>query len=229
MQSAFQPSSWGNYLLYNGLKAFFSALLVLFLLGIGIPQASAQKYAEWKEGSVVLAHGDTLAGKIYINLEEDLVEVDNNGTLKAYGPFQVLLVRLYDPPRLYTCHEAALRGTMQVPTFFEVIFPGAYATLLNRERISQNNQAVLDQYGQNNGTFYGQNQYQNDFFVLNSKGKVRRLPSSRKELARFFENQPPHALVDYIKRNKPDPSSKDDMVGLMAFYNHLKADQLPAH
>jgi hypothetical protein len=141
---------------------------------------------------------------------------------------QVLLIRIHEPQRLYASHMAALRGTMQVATFFEVLFPGAFATLLTRERLSHNNAPVVDQYGQRVGSFYGEKNYQYDFFVLTANGRVRRMPTRRSDLASFLESTPALPLTDYLRRNRPDPKDKQDMIAWIAFYNHYKAEQLPS-
>jgi len=205
---------------------FFFGISLAFWLLATYP-AQAQAFGDWEEGTVILGNGDTLSGRLFVNLDVDLVEVESQGAIKTFTAFQVLLVRLYEPAKLYASHSAALRGTMQVPMFFEVLHPGAFATLLGRERISHNNAPLVDQYGQTLGTFYGEKNYQYDFFLMNARGRVRRVPVKRSELARFLENDPPAVLVDYIRRNKPDPTERADLVALISFYNHLKADQLP--
>jgi hypothetical protein len=43
----------------------------------------------------------------------------------------------------------------------------------------------------------------------------------------MLEPAPKPLLTDYVRRNKPDPASKRDMIDLIAFYNQYKAEQLP--
>ena len=185
----------------------------------------AQAFSDWKEGTVVLASGDTLSGRMFLNLDSDLLEVEYHNAIKTYTAYQVILVRFYEPERLFTSHTVALRGTMEVPSFFEVLYPGAFATLLSRDRLGQNNAPIVDQYGQAIGSFYGKQNYRRDFFVLNARGRVRRMPGRRQELAEFLEKDPPEALREYVKKHRPDPSSDEDMVALIAFYNHFKSGQ----
>lgn len=190
---------------------------------VGTNPALAQR-PEWQEGTVVFTNGDTLSGNLFLNQEADLLQVEMQGSIKAYTPYQVMLAAFLDPPKLYASHLAALRGNLEVPTFFEVLYPGPFATLLCRERASASNPNVVDQYGQPIGTFFGTEPKQ-EFYVLNAKGKVRKCPTKRAELARFIEAPPAEALTDYVKTNKPSPTSASDLVALVAFYNHLKAGQ----
>jgi|GEM_PF-6898974 len=193
------------------------------------PTLHAQnRQEEWPLGNVILIDGDTLAGQIFINLDQEMVEVQTTSTLKAYTARQVLLVRQYEPARLYAAHEATLRGTMAAPALFEVLLPGAFATLMVRERVGHNNAPLYDQYGQRVGTFYGQKQFLFDFYVLDHKGRVRRLPTKRKELVKFLDAAQPGQLVDYVRRHKPDPASKEDMIGWLSFFNHFKTEQPPS-
>lgn len=196
--------------------------LVWMLTGMA---ARGQAFSDWKEGTVVLATGDTVSGRMFLNLNSDLLEVEYHNAIKTYTAYQVILVRFYEPERIYTSHAVALRGNMEVPSFFEVLYPGAFATLLSRDRLSQNNAPIVDQYGQAIGSFYGKQNYRRDFFVLNARGRVRRMPARRQELAEFLEKNPPEALRSYIKEHRPDPSSDEDMVAWIAFYNHYKSGQ----
>ena len=203
---------------------FWWVMLVMGLMGLPKP-THAQSFSDWQDGVIILATGDTLAGKLFLNLEADLLEVEYNQAIKAFTPLQVLLVRFDDPPRLFASHPAALKGTMEIPTFFEVIYPGAHYTLLCRDRLGQNNAPIVDQYGQPIGSFYGTQNYKHDYFVLNARGKVRKMPGRRQDLARFLDAAKPEALEEYIRQHKPDPAKQDDMVGLIAFYNHLRSGQ----
>jgi hypothetical protein len=182
------------------------------------------KLTDWPEGTVILANGDSVSGNVFVNLESELVEVQKENTLNTFSPLQIVMVRLYDPPRIFICQQASLHGHIPMPALFEVVLPGAFATLLMRASIGQNNAAIRDVYGQVIGTFYGNKKFKYTFYLADAEGKIRKVPHRTSSLARFLEKEPTPALLDYIKRHQPSTSSWQDMAGLIAFYNHLKAE-----
>jgi hypothetical protein len=183
------------------------------------------KLTDWPEGTVILTNGDSVNGQIFVNLDKEVVEVQSENTINTFSALQLLFVRLYDPPRVFICQQASLHGHVAMPALFEVVLPGAFATLLMRASIGTNNAAIRDVYGQVIGTFYGHKKFKYTFYLSDNEGVIRQVPRRTSALGKFLEKEPMPALEDYIKRHQPRTHSWQDMAGLVAFYNHLKAEQ----
>jgi hypothetical protein len=212
-----------NWYFYKGGISGSIVWLAILVTLLSVAQANAQNVddEDWVRGALVFQSGDTASGNLYINVEQNLVQLEQGKGIKTFAPASILLVRTYNPAVLYTVHNAALQGTRLTPTLFEVIQPGAYATLLGRELSPRTVMATLPYGGMagpgliTTGPFY-------NYFVLTDDGKVYPVPLKRKELDRLFNGQDGSILHTIARSQKTNPTLREDIIRFLQIYNEQK-------
>ena len=115
---------------------------LLFILLIILPSlfAYSQDFPSeiWHKGKVVLEDGDTLAGNIKYDFDNDLIQLSQNTLVKTYSARKILYFEIFDETansfRYFYSLPYKIHGNYEVPILFEVLYEGKLS-LLSREQI----------------------------------------------------------------------------------------------
>ena len=172
----------------------------------------------WHEGMVVLANQDTLVGKIKYDLTKNLIQVNVNDKIRAYGAKSIFYFRIYDEKsetsRQFYVLPYGLVTSYKVPTIFEVLVEGNI-TLLAREYIDV--RSVPNPYGMGS---YPQETLVYDFFFLDRQGKITKYHMKRKELLEVLRDKEKE-VAEYMRQHNLRHNNRNDLVRIIAFYNAI--------
>ena len=204
-------------------------LSLIFFLSILINYTSfAQRFAEnyWHPGKVFIEGGDTLSGDLKFDLQNEIVQVNSQIGLQTLTARKVLNFQFYDSfeqkDRYYYALPYAKVSSYQTPIFFELLIQGEAVTLLTRESLVTQTYVNTNPY-----SFYPRipftNTYlKNDFYFLYKSGKIKHFDCSKKGLL-YLLNYREKDIKEYLKNNRVRYDSKQDMIGIIDYYNSRAA------
>ncbi|MDQ3534894.1 MAG: hypothetical protein M3421_04630 [Bacteroidota bacterium] len=117
-------------------------IITCLLLLTNLYTASAKKNPEkeeWNNGTLVLKNKETLSGKIYYNVEYDLVQIKLEDQIKTFSPHTVHYFQYFDEAReikrLYAALEKKpVKHKKSGITFYEVLLGGELVLLRKEEK-----------------------------------------------------------------------------------------------
>ncbi|GAB4396249.1 MAG: hypothetical protein OHK0053_09850 [Microscillaceae bacterium] len=208
--------------LFIRLALVFSAFLCAASLKV-----SAQAFAEesWQEGLIILEEGDTLRGEFKFDLQNELVQLQTQGSLKAFTSRKVLAFQFFDRyygrDRFYFTLPYAKVSNYPTPTFFELVYQDQPLTLLCRESL------VTQTFVNNNPYVLGPNipvtttRVKCDFFFLDKNGRIRPFNGTKKGLLYLLKDREKD-IKDFMEENRLRIDDKADMTRIIAYYNERK-------
>jgi hypothetical protein len=182
----------------------------------------------WAKGRLMLTDGDTLKSTINYNPTTDLLQINQNNTIKTFSAQKINSFDFFDPDlkrvRYYTALPYSANSDYKPLVFFETLLNGPHMALLARETIVTESVPMYD--GFSNRTFLGsRTRVANQFYFMDQRtGKIKKYNASRKELlAALKDKQGP--VKEFIKENKLRYNDTDDLIKIVDYYNHLKSNK----
>ncbi len=172
----------------------------------------------WHKGNVELKSGQQVTGLIKYFMDKNILMVkQEDNTLITLQSFQVLKFRIFDSLTKVERDFITYPSKGLVPktkfAFFEFIFVG-HTSLFSREKVVLSPKRDLTQ---SKFTNLQQPTFEEDFFVLSSKGKFEKFDNLDR-LAYFLE-QSKQVLETYIKEQKLNLKKRKDLTLLFDYFN----------
>jgi hypothetical protein len=179
----------------------------------------------WYEGFVILESGDTLAGNINYDLQNNLVQLQTRDGMKAYSARQLWSYQFYDPDFLIDRHFFALPYTVsanyKAPVLFELLAEGP-VTLLVRESIVAENLPQYN-YWTNRNYFYTHYRLKHDFYFGFENGNIRQYTGAKKDFFYLIRDKSGE-IKRFAKQNRLKYNDKRDLIQIISYYNSLKTN-----
>lgn len=181
----------------------------------------------WHDGKLVLLSGDTIAGKLKYDFENDIVQVNQVNRLKTYSSRKILYFEIFDKTvesyRYFYALPFNVQANYKTPVLFEVLYEGKLS-LLCREHIVTETQQPYANYNYGyyypSGSSYSRTRLAYAYFFLNHKGDIAQYNLKKKELLDFFGNKSKQ-VKQYINKNNLKHDRMHDLVRITAYYNAL--------
>ncbi len=197
------------------------AVLLLAFIFFSSLTASGQRwpFEYWHDGKLVLETGDTLKGKIKYDINTDIIQLDQKGTLQSFTGRKIIFYEIYDATsgryRQFYSIPFSPSGGYKSPTFFELLAEGKI-TLLVREALEYKNYTT---------GYYGYGSVSrlvlvNKYFIMDDKGRVEAFTGTKKDLMELM-NKREDEVKKFIKVNKLNLDHKYDQARVFEYYNSL--------
>lgn len=205
------------------------AIIFIFIF-IQFQLTNAQQFAEnsWHSGKILLDTEDTLSGNLKFSLQNDVIQVEMNGSLQTFTSRKVLSFNFYDRfeqrERTYYTLPFTKVSNYKTPTFFELLAQGEAITLLGREALAT--QTTYNNYynpynpNPNFPTTY--TFIKTSFYFLYKNGKIKPYDGTKKGLLVLLQDREKD-IKEYLKNNKVRFENKEDIINLINYYNQQKA------
>lgn len=202
--------------------------IIYFLLlnAVFISTSEAQEFPSeiWHDGKLVLLSGDTLAGKLKYDFENDIVQVNQYNRLKTYSSRKILYFEIYDKTvdsyRYFYSLPFNVHANYKTPVLFEVLYEGKLTLLCREHIVTETQQPYAYNYGYVPGTSYSRTRLAYAYFFLNHDGGITQYNLKKKELLDFFGNKSKQ-VKQYMQKNNLKYDRMSDLVRITAYYNAL--------
>lgn len=202
---------------------FFLILLVLPVFSVCAQQAAED--ADWNPGYIVTSEEDTLYGPVSVNYASDLVQVNEENSVKTFGPNQIELVYYKEnsgtEERYIYTFPFHPYSDFKPQKFFEVLFSGKFLCLLGREMLISETVPVYDNFTYRN-YFITRTREVIDFYLMFPGEKVKSFTGNKKELLSLLSDKK-EGIKKFISENKLNTTKKEDLLLIVREYNRLKA------
>jgi hypothetical protein len=168
---------------------------------------------------VVLESGDTLKGKVKYDIQTDIIQFDQKGSLQSLTSRKIVFFEIFDATsnryRQFYSIPYSISGGYKSPIFFELLSEGKM-TLLAREALEYKNYS---------GGYYGYGTVSrlvlvNKFFILADKGTINPFSGKKGELLDLMDNRNDE-IKKFIKINRLNLDYKYDLARTFEYYNSL--------
>lgn len=180
----------------------------------------------WHKGRVVLDTGDTLGGLVKYDFENDMIQINESNSIKAFSARKLHYFEIFDETidafRFFYALPYMARDSYQnyeVPRIFEVLYEGNL-TLLAREEIVTETMPMHNYYYFRPEWNFARNRIAYDFFFLRKDGNIVHYNMKRKELLNNFGKRS-QEIKQYMKKNNLKHDRLRDLVRITAYYNAL--------
>lgn len=212
----------------KGVKWPFSIVtIILFLLAESAFAQTTLDLENWNPGYIVTKDDDTLYGPVIIKYGTDLVQINEENTVKTFGANQIQ--RIYvkekdkDMERYIYSFQFHPYSDFKPYKLFEILFSGKSVCLLSREMLITETVPIYDNFTYR--TYYTtRTRLSSDFFLMFPGEKVKALSGSKKELFLLLADKK-DLIKKYIQDNKLSVSEKEDLSLIIKEYNILKAQK----
>lgn len=198
-------------------------LNVVFCLSATFSYAQQFPSDIWHDGKLVLVNEDTLVGKLKYDMTRDIVQVDTDGKLYAYGAKSIFYFKIYDATietfREFYVLPYGLVTSYKAPVIFEVLVEGNLS-LLSREYVSTKNVQNNNPYNMGAFPSYQMDVIAYDYYFLDRKGNISPFTMKKKDLMNTL-SQRQSQVTEYIKANRLKFDRRNDLIRIIAFYNAL--------
>ena len=198
-------------------------IYLLVLISISLHTYSQEFPSELlHEGKVTLINGDTLAGKIKYDLENDLIQIVVNNTIQTFSARKIAYFSIYDASvemfRTFYSIPYEIQPNYEIPLLFEVLYEGSLS-LLAREAIVTETVPQYS-YAYRSSVNMTRTKLAYEFYFLDQKGNFMKYNNKKPELYELMKRKEPQ-IKSYIKKNKLKTDSRRDLVRITAYYNAL--------
>ncbi len=200
------------------IKGVHKVCLILILLGF-TQLVYAQRFSPdyWHEGGVVFKSGDTLRGSVYYTLSDNSVQLEDDQEIKHfYKAFKLNAVffknALDSTFRTFHVYSYKLQNGYEQPQLFEALYQDSTISLLGREKLM---------FLSKGPGFGGGVEMGYDFYLRLKTGIIIYGSPKKKEFLNSFPDEKKR-LTDFIKKQKTDFDSLEDVKALVVFYNLIK-------
>lgn len=188
-------------------------------------QQAVMNLDNWNPGYVVTQEEDTIFGPVTVNYQADLVQVNEENSVKTYGANQIQMIYLKQnedqEERFFYSYPFHPYSDFKPYKLFEKFYEGPHISLLGREMLVTESIPVYDQYAMR--TFYtSRSKIVTDYFIwLPEKKRVKALKATKKEFLQAFPDMVDR-LKSFIDKEKLKYTEKEDLIKIVTFYNSLK-------
>ncbi len=196
----------------------------LFLNTAAVAQRNAFR-DNWYKGSLILSSGDTLSGLIHFELNNNLVQINLDETVKAYSARQIWSYQIYDPDLMADRHFYALEYQVEpnykTPVIFEMLAVGEIS-LLAREKLVTESVPQYDYWG-NSRYFYTRNRLSHDFYFGFANGRIRKYEGTKRDFFYLIKDKSGE-MKKFIKENRLRYNDVYDLIQIINYYNSLHSN-----
>jgi hypothetical protein len=208
----------------NTLKTTISILLFLASFGYGIAQSSIKDLENWNPGYIVTVDEDTLYGPIIVNYQNDLVQINEENTVKTFGANQIIMVYIKDNDsdneRYIYSFPFHPYSDFKPSKLFEMLYSGKSICLLAREMLVTETVPMYDNFTYR--TYYTtRTRLLSEFFFLFPEKKVRAVNNSKKVVLNLLADKKDE-IKKLISTQKLSLTQKEDLIRIVTEYNKLK-------
>jgi hypothetical protein len=177
----------------------------------------------WYRGKVVLTEGDSLAGELQYDLQNNLVQVNAGNAIKAYSARQIWSFSFYDPDlmsdRQFYSLPYKMESNYKAPVLFELLTEGE-VSLLARERLVTEN---VPQYGYGGfGNYsYLRTRIRRDYFLGFANGNIKSYSGAKKDLLYLLKDKSGE-VKKFANDHRFRFDDKRDLIQIVDYYNFLK-------
>lgn len=200
---------------------FFAVFLFSFLLKAGDNPDFAIKY--WQSGEALLNSGEKVKGKIYLEIEKELLLIFNKGKIKTYSSSQVFSFSLLDDnsgsARLFYSIPVSINGAVTRSYFFEIMTEGRLV-FLRKQRSRPDgygNFFFYDNPGTGCSGFY-------DYYFLEDAELIKVRNFRRDAMERMASHS--DQIYIFIEKNGLNLRKLSDQLRILRYYNSLYDDGL---
>ncbi len=202
-------------------------IIILIVCFFSKNETFAQAFAEnyWHSGTVFLEEGDTLSGTLKFSLQDEVVQIETATGLKTLTARNAIAFYFLDRFEQRERHYYALPypkvSNYPTPTYFELIMQGEPITLLCRESMVVQTIVNNNPYVMNPGIPMRQNILKREFYFLYKSGKIVPFNGTKKGLLYLLKDRERDIKL-YIKENRVNFESKQDMASIINYFNSKK-------
>lgn len=191
-----------------------------FWLLAGTLMVYAQQTSEerWHKGKIIRKNQDTLQGYLQYSLQNSLLQLKVNNTIKTFTASNVVSFLFFDKyykvkRQFYSIPHARRRNSSyKVPTFFELIREGKPITLLSRQT------SVIVR--SNNFSRAYRRSERDMFYFVDNLGKLTEVKPTKRSIVRALSKRE-RAIKDFIKVNRVRLHTRSGLIKITDFYNSL--------
>jgi hypothetical protein len=181
--------------------------------------------AEWNPGYLITTDEDTIYGPVSISYTKDLVQINEENTVKTFGPNQIEMIYFKEnsgtEERYVYTFPFHPYSDFKPQKFFEMLFSGKFLCLLGREMLVSETVPVYDNFTYRN-YFITRTREVVDFFLMFPGEKVKAFSGNKKELYNLLGDKK-ELIKNFISDNKLNPTKKEDLLLVIREYNRLKS------
>jgi hypothetical protein len=176
---------------------------------------------EWQKGELVLTEGDTLVGEISFQLQNNMVQIQVDNTVKTFSARQVhhFQVRGAESYHLYYALPFAVESNYKVPVLFELLLEGPIS-LLCREKVVQESISVYDYYSRTN-YYYPRTRIIQNFYFGFVNGNIKQYMGSKQDLFYLLKDHQSE-VKKFIQESRLRYDNRNDLTDIISFYNSLQ-------
>jgi hypothetical protein len=184
----------------------------IFLIAIFLwPSFSSHSQGkdEWFDGTIVLASGELVWGKINYNLQHDLAICKQGALTKTYSPYQVNYLRYYDEGlqvnRYFKVIEEK-KNQFKKKGFYEVVLDGTLPLVRKQKPyLLDDNESIEKDY---------------DYYVISREGLVN-VFYFKKTVVKKMMNDYQFEIRNYANKEKLSYYRLKDQIMILDFYNSM--------
>ncbi len=204
-----------------GVCCLLSCVLFFARISVSVAQNTAINN-NWYRGTVILAEGDSLGGELQYDLQNDLVQINTGGSIKAYSARQLWSFSFYDPDRMadrrFYAIPYSVEANYKVPVLFEIFTEGEVSLLAREKLVTEN----IPRYGYGGyGTYAYRTRLAHDYYFGFANGTIKRYDGSKKDLLYLLKDKSGE-IKRFVNENRVRYDDPRDLVEIINYYNSLK-------
>ena len=178
----------------------------------------------WNPGYMVTQEEDTIFGPVIVNYSTDLIQVNEENTVKTYGANQVSMAYIKEnsggEERYFYSFRYHPFSDFKPFKIFEMIFSGKHLCLLAREVMVTETIPMTDNFTFR--TYYTtRTRMANEFYFMFSPDRIKLFSGSKKDLLKLLEDKK-EEIKKYLTINKINLGEKEDLLKIALEYNKIK-------
>jgi hypothetical protein len=199
-----------------------NALLIAFIL---LPLVAMAKYSPnlpikyWQLGEAFLNNGENIQGKIYYEIDKELLLVLSRGQVKTFSPNQIDRFMIFDKEsgkeRMFYSIPLTIDGTSRRSYFFEIMTEGQIVFL--RKQRTRSDGFGLFVFDESQLTNYSG--FFDYYFLIDQE--LIRIKRFRRDALGLMTNQR-EKIETFIEKNGLQLTKVKDQVMLLKYYNTLQ-------
>lgn len=204
-----------------------SLLIALFSLATMSNLLTAAPHDQiWNTGQILLNSGTEIQGEICYNWKAEIVQLRQNGTLKAYSAHQINRFSYFDAAsnalRRFSAVDYPVRKNFKRPVFLEEFTVGTFTVYRRLRR-------VREPFQMGTSTLYNQEEvltanYDNFVYYVYADGTFFNMDKFNRDLWPQMNQEFGPELKRYAEVRQLDPTNTATRLMLINQYNYLKAE-----
>ena len=185
----------------------------------------------WHSGLLVTNNGDTIKGNLKYDFENQLIQLKNGETLKAFNVNNLFFFEIYDETikdyRQFYSLMYEVGFEYSIPVLFEMLIQGKLSLLLRERIVAESSQSsyfpsyyaygMMPTFSSNYGYV---NKVKYDYFFLDDDGKIIRFKGKKKELYDLMSDKYDD-IKEYVSKNRINLKKMSDLARIVNYYNKI--------